>query len=70
MCEPTANKSLIHRPEKAHLLRHLLKDDFPDARILSFAHNSDWLIDAPVKTAQQIGDRLLEQLRVNRRGRV
>jgi hypothetical protein len=70
MCEPTANEGLTHRSEKVHLLRHLLKDGFSDARILSFAHNSDWLIDAPVKTAQQIGDRLLDQLRVNRRGHV
>ncbi|KAI0413187.1 hypothetical protein F5X98DRAFT_391141 [Xylaria grammica] len=50
--------------QKVHLLENLLKTSFPKARILSFAHNSDWLIDAPVKTAQQIGERLLEQLRL------
>ncbi|TRX88006.1 hypothetical protein FHL15_011108 [Xylaria flabelliformis] len=47
---------------KIHLLRCLLKESFPEARILSFAYNSDWLIDAPVKTAQQIGERLHDQL--------
>jgi hypothetical protein len=47
---------------RVHLLKDLLKDDFPDARILAFAHNSDWLINAPVNTAQQIGDRLLDEL--------
>ncbi|EQL01948.1 NACHT and WD40 domain protein [Ophiocordyceps sinensis CO18] len=52
--------------EKTHLLRHLIKDDFPDARIVSFAHNSDWLIDGPVKTAQQIGHRLLDELAEHR----
>jgi hypothetical protein len=62
--------SLGPRPQKVNLLNDFLKTDFPKARLLSFAHNSDWLIDAPVKTAQQIGDKLLEQLekaRSNRR---
>ncbi|KAJ5808827.1 vegetative incompatibility protein HET-E-1 [Penicillium riverlandense] len=48
--------------DRVHLLRDLFKDDFPNARIMAFAHNSDWLIDAPVKSAQQIGDRLLKEL--------
>ncbi|KAI0543783.1 hypothetical protein F4679DRAFT_567400 [Xylaria curta] len=48
--------------KKIHLLRCLLKESFPEARILSFAYNSDWLIDAPIKTAQQIGERLHDQL--------
>ncbi|KAJ5742536.1 vegetative incompatibility protein HET-E-1 [Penicillium nucicola] len=48
--------------KRIHLLRDLLKDDFPTARILAFAHNSDWLINAPVKSAQQIGERLLDEL--------
>jgi hypothetical protein len=47
---------------RVHLLRDLLKDDFPSARILAFAYNSDWLIDAPVISAQQIGNRLLKDL--------
>ncbi|KAI9896033.1 hypothetical protein N3K66_009102 [Trichothecium roseum] len=47
---------------KPHLLRHLLPEDFPTARILSFAYNSDWLVNAPEKTAQQIGQGLLDTL--------
>ncbi|KAI1827418.1 hypothetical protein F4861DRAFT_363248 [Xylaria intraflava] len=47
---------------KIHLLRHILRESFPQARILRFAHNSDWLIDAPTKTAQQIGEKLLDDL--------
>ncbi|RWA04714.1 hypothetical protein EKO27_g10397 [Xylaria grammica] len=50
--------------QNVHLLENILKTSFPEARILGFAHNSDWLIDAPVKTTQQIGERLLEQLRL------
>lgn len=50
---------------RTHLLR-LIKADFPTARILAFAYNSDWLIDAPVKSAQQIGDRLLDKLAADR----
>ncbi|RMZ86971.1 hypothetical protein DV736_g5797, partial [Chaetothyriales sp. CBS 134916] len=45
-----------------HLLRDLLRPKFPDARILSFAHNSDWFVNAPVATAQEIGYKLLDQL--------
>lgn len=52
---------------RVHLLRDLLKYDFPEARILAFAHNSDWLIDAPVTTAQLIGERLLDGLVKRRR---
>lgn len=51
---------------KLHLLRDLLREDFPTARISSFAYNSDWLVDAPEKTAQQIGRRLLEKLSQHR----
>ncbi|OHE91579.1 hypothetical protein CORC01_13127 [Colletotrichum orchidophilum] len=47
---------------KLHLLKDLLGTDFPTARILSFAYNSDWLVDAPEKTAQQIGKKLLDSL--------
>ncbi|KAK5994039.1 Vegetative incompatibility HET-E-1-like protein [Cladobotryum mycophilum] len=51
-----------YRPGKIHLLRDLLKADFTEARILSFAYNCDWLIDAPVKTVQQIGETLHDAL--------
>ncbi|KAI1363149.1 armadillo-type protein [Xylaria arbuscula] len=50
------------RRKKIHLLRDLLTKSFPEARVLSFAYNSDWLVDAPVKTAEQIGKRMLDQL--------
>ncbi|KDN69768.1 putative peptidase C14 [Colletotrichum sublineola] len=52
--------------EKLHLLRNLLPCDFPTARILSFAYNSDWLVDAPEKTAEQVGEGLLNGLVVHR----
>ncbi|KAM3558271.1 hypothetical protein MY1884_004075 [Beauveria asiatica] len=52
---------------RVHLLRDLLKHDFPTARILAFAHNSDWLMNAPVTTAQLIGERLLDGLVKQRR---
>jgi hypothetical protein len=56
----------LDRNPRVHLLRDLLKPDFPEARIFSFAYNSDWLIKAPVKTAQQIASRLLDQLKAAR----
>ncbi|KAI1126787.1 hypothetical protein F5Y10DRAFT_204916 [Nemania abortiva] len=56
-------------PKKIHVLRDLLAESFPEARILSFAYNSDWLINAPIKTAYQIGERLLDQLVEDRRNR-
>ncbi|KAJ5376029.1 vegetative incompatibility protein HET-E-1 [Penicillium cosmopolitanum] len=58
--ESPDSKKKDHR--RVHLLKDLLKNDFPHARISAFAHNSDWLIDAPVTTAQQIGHRLLDDL--------
>jgi hypothetical protein len=52
--------------DKVHLLKNLLMLDFPESRILSFAYNSDWLIDAPVKTAQPIASKLIEELKQTR----
>lgn len=52
---------------RTHLLKHLLRSDFPTARILSFAYNSDWLVDAPETTAQQIGKDLRKELDSHRR---
>jgi hypothetical protein len=56
---------------RVHLLRDLLKPDpdFLEARILSFPYNSDWLINSPVKTAQQIADKLIEELKKDRLNR-
>ncbi|KAI0545318.1 hypothetical protein F4679DRAFT_561655 [Xylaria curta] len=44
------------------LLEVLLRNDFKTARILSFTHNSDWMIDAPIQSAPVIGQTLLNQL--------
>ncbi|OAA46421.1 peptidase C14 [Cordyceps fumosorosea ARSEF 2679] len=41
-------------------------DEFPDTMIWSFAHDSNWLIDAPVKTTEEIGRCLLKQIREKR----
>ncbi|KAL6817502.1 hypothetical protein V8C40DRAFT_281697 [Trichoderma camerunense] len=47
-----------------HLLKDLLMKDerFSDARILHFAYNSDWLVDACFESAHDIGLRLMESL--------
>ncbi|UKZ66219.1 uncharacterized protein TrAtP1_007393 [Trichoderma atroviride] len=47
-----------------HLLKDLLMKDerFSDARILHFAYNSDWLVDACFESARDIGLRLIESL--------
>ncbi|KAI1465801.1 armadillo-type protein [Daldinia caldariorum] len=49
-------------PGGVHLLRELLKDSFPEARILSFAYNSDWLVNAPIQSTEPISKWLLEEL--------
>ncbi|PHH93085.1 hypothetical protein CDD83_1370 [Cordyceps sp. RAO-2017] len=54
---------------RVHLLRDLIKKDFPTARISNFAYNSNWLGDAPVKTAEQIANRFIDYLRRDRSGR-
>ncbi|CAH0054140.1 unnamed protein product [Clonostachys solani] len=58
-----------HDPARIHLLQDLLKSDFPQARILSFKHNSNWLTDAPVKTTEEIGKSLLEEIKAKRLSR-
>lgn len=55
---------------RIHLLRDILYKDFPEARILSFVHNSRWLTDAPVKTTEEIGKSLLEEIKSRRPQRV
>ncbi|KDN59862.1 putative peptidase C14 [Colletotrichum sublineola] len=59
-------KAIEKDKPRVHLLRHLLPRAFPEARIVSFSYNSDWLVDAPEKTAQQIGHRLAESLAKHR----
>ncbi|UKZ81756.1 hypothetical protein TrVFT333_009529 [Trichoderma virens FT-333] len=59
------SKSQVRDNQKpVHLLKDLIMEDnrFADARILHFAYNSDWLIDACFESAQDIGQRLIESL--------
>ena len=51
---------------RVHLLRDLLPRAFPQARISSFAHNSNWLINAPGKTTVEIGKNLLEEVKAKK----
>ncbi|KAL1855814.1 hypothetical protein VTK73DRAFT_8464 [Phialemonium thermophilum] len=51
------------------LLRHLLRSDFANARILCFTYYSGWLVNGQVTTAATKGTELLDQLaavRLNR----
>ncbi|KAH8430537.1 uncharacterized protein LDX57_008201 [Aspergillus melleus] len=50
-------------PDRIHLLRDLMRNDFSEARILSFEHNSQWLLDTPVQTTAAIGQNLLRELK-------
>ncbi|KAH0496116.1 hypothetical protein TgHK011_003496 [Trichoderma gracile] len=63
-CKPRAKTRTGDAPVPVHLLKDLLmKDDrFSDARILHFAYNSDWLVDACFESARDIGLRLMEAL--------
>ncbi|KAF3358936.1 hypothetical protein VdG1_02498 [Verticillium dahliae VDG1] len=59
---PPRSKDSAEKTQPVHLLRHFLEEDFPEARILLHAHNSDWMINAPIKTARQIGEQLIAEL--------
>lgn len=59
-------KPVCENQQRLHLLKDLLPGDFPATRILSFAYNSDWLVDAPETTAQQISQRLIKKLEERR----
>jgi hypothetical protein len=48
-----------------HLLKGLVKDDFPKARILSFGYDSGWLFNATYTTSSQIGNKLLAELSIH-----
>ncbi|KAK5989699.1 hypothetical protein PT974_07955 [Cladobotryum mycophilum] len=52
--------------QRIHLLKDLLIPDFPNARIISYSYNSDWLVDAPEKTFHDIAIQLKEQLESSR----
>ncbi|KAJ3494229.1 hypothetical protein NLG97_g4215 [Lecanicillium saksenae] len=60
---PNAADYQTAQSSRAHLLKDLLAHDFPDARIWNFAHDSNWLIDAPVKTTEEIGKCLLKEIK-------
>ncbi|KAJ2968352.1 hypothetical protein NQ176_g9220 [Zarea fungicola] len=61
-----AESQTVQSPTKVHLLKDLLADEFPEARILNFAHESNWLLDAPVKTTEEIGRSLLREIKKQR----
>ncbi|EJP63492.1 peptidase C14 [Beauveria bassiana ARSEF 2860] len=63
---PNAAECQTAQSSKVHLLKDLLAHDFPDARIWNSAHESSWLIDAPVKTTEEIGKCLLKEIQDKR----
>lgn len=67
--QPTADGAKVKKV-KTNLLQHLLFTSFPDARIWSFEYNAAWITDAPIKTTEQIGKALLQELKGIRTSRV
>ncbi|PQK16844.1 hypothetical protein BB8028_0007g00460 [Beauveria bassiana] len=63
---PSAADYQAAQPARVHLLKDLLARDFPEARVWNFAHDSNWLIDAPVKTTAEIGKYLLAEIKDKR----
>ncbi|OAA54617.1 Armadillo-type fold protein [Cordyceps fumosorosea ARSEF 2679] len=63
---PSAAEYQTSQSAKVHLLKDLLARDFPKARIWNFAHDSNWLIDAPVKTTAEIGKCLITEIKDKR----
>ncbi|KAL6824632.1 hypothetical protein J3E69DRAFT_381507 [Trichoderma sp. SZMC 28015] len=63
-CKSSSKSRTSDDRKSIHLLKDLLMEDkrFSDARILHFAYNSDWLIDACFESARDIGLRLVESL--------
>ncbi|UKZ56016.1 hypothetical protein TrVGV298_009841 [Trichoderma virens] len=63
-CKSNSKSKTGDTQPPVHLLKDLLiKDErFSDARILHFAYNSDWLVDACFESARDIGLRLIESL--------
>lgn len=50
-------------PKRINWLRDLLPSQFPKARIMTFEHNVDWLIKAPLITAYETAGLLLRELK-------
>ncbi|KAJ3499235.1 hypothetical protein NLG97_g494 [Lecanicillium saksenae] len=63
---PSAAENQPSQSAKVHLLKDLLVLDFPDAKIWNFTHDSQWLIDAPIKTTAEIGKYLLTEIKAKR----
>jgi hypothetical protein len=63
-CKSNSTSKAGNTQPPVHLLKDLLMKDerFLDARILHFAYNSDWLVDACFESARDIGLRLMESL--------
>ncbi|KAJ4857850.1 WD domain, g-beta repeat domain-containing protein [Trichoderma breve] len=63
-CKPNSKSKTSDSQKPVHLLKDLLMKDerFSDARILHFAYNSDWLVDACFESARDIGLRLIESV--------
>ncbi|KAL7815810.1 hypothetical protein V8C26DRAFT_401632 [Trichoderma gracile] len=63
-CKTSSKAKGVKNQERVHLLKDLLMKDkrFADARILHFAYNSDWLVDACFESASDIGLRLKNSL--------
>ncbi|KAK4076939.1 uncharacterized protein Triagg1_3906 [Trichoderma aggressivum f. europaeum] len=68
-CKPSSQYKTSDNQHSVHLLKDLLMKDerFSDARILHFAYNSDWLVDACFESARDIGLRLIESLTEHRK---
>ncbi|RFU77887.1 vegetative incompatibility het-e-1 [Trichoderma arundinaceum] len=62
--KPNSKSDKRNGRSPVHLLKDLLMNDerFSDARILHFAYNSDWLVDACFESARDIGSRLIDSL--------
>ncbi|KAI9696924.1 MAG: hypothetical protein M1820_007999 [Bogoriella megaspora] len=58
-----ANEIGVNETRRISLLDHVLRPEFPEARILKFCYNSDWFINAPVVTPEEIASRLLDELK-------
>ncbi|KAJ6436917.1 mutator-like element [Purpureocillium lavendulum] len=53
-------------PPQARLSVEPKSPERPQARVLSFEHDSNWLTDAPVKTSEEIGNSLLREIKDKR----
>jgi hypothetical protein len=68
-CKPNSRSNSESNQGRVHLFKDLLMKDerFSDARIIQFAYNSDWLVDACFESAHDIGLRLIESLTEHRK---